>query len=180
MKFLRGLLKIVVLLLILFLIYAAFTPKQIIVKKEVVLDAPKEQVFDFIRSLKNVSSQTVWQQKDPNVKKTYRGTDGQVGSVYRWESEVPDVGVGEQEVIAIEEGKSVTSQLRFEKPFEMKDQAIMLVEDENGGTRLIWDYKSGEIAYPMNAFIALQGVQKTLEKDFEKSLSNIKNAIQSK
>lgn len=180
MKILILILGILALVIVLFLIYAAMSPKAITVKKEVIVNVPKDQVFSYIRSIKNVSSQTVWQAKDPEVKKMYRGTDGQVGSVYRWGSEMKDVGVGEQEIIDIQDGKSVTSELRFEKPFEMKDLATMYVEDVSAGTKLIWDYKSQEIPFPMNGFVAIQGVQKQLEQDFVNSLNNIKTAILSK
>lgn len=178
MKILKTILAILALLIALFLVYAAISPKVLEVKKEVVINAPKDKVFAFVRSLKNTSNQTVWQQKDPNVKKTYKGADGQVGSVYRWESEVKDLGVGEQEITNIVEGKSITSELRFEKPFEMKDKTTMFVESADGGTKLIWDYQSQKIPFPFNAFVALQGVQKQLSKDFEDSLANIKKAIE--
>jgi hypothetical protein len=35
---------------------------------------------------------------DPDMKKTYRGTDGTVGFVSEWESNKKDVGTGEQEI----------------------------------------------------------------------------------
>lgn len=175
---LKTILAILALIIALFLIYAAISPKQLTVKKEITINSPKDKVFAFVRSLTNTSNQTVWQKKDPNVKKTYKGVEGQVGSVYRWESEDKDVGVGEQEITNIVEGKSVTSELRFEKPFEMKDKTTMYVESVDGGTKLTWDYVSQKIPFPFNAFVALQGVQKQLSKDFEDSLANIKKAIE--
>lgn len=46
-----------------------------------------------------------------------------------------------------------TSELRFEKPFEMKDKTTMYVEPVNGGTKLTWDYVSQKIPFPFNAFV---------------------------
>jgi hypothetical protein len=35
---------------------------------------------------------------DPNMKKTYTGTDAEVGFISAWESTDKNVGVGEQEI----------------------------------------------------------------------------------
>lgn len=175
---LKKILGIILLLILAFLIFAAISPKQLIVKKEIMVNQPKQAVFDKLSSLKFVSNQTVWQKKDPKVKKTYRGTDGMKGSVYRWESDVKDVGVGEQEITEIINGKSITSELRFEKPFEMTDVATMYTDSEGSGTKIRWEYQSEKIPFPINAFVALQGVQGQLEKDFEESLANIKSALE--
>lgn len=177
MKILKNILIALAILVILFLIYAAITPKTIVVKKNAVVNAPVSEVYEFVRSVKNVSDNTVWQKKDPNVKKYYRGTDGEVGSVYRWESDVKEVGVGEQEIINLVPDKSVTTALRFEKPFEMNDKAVMYTDAADGGTKLRWEYESGKIPFPMNAFV-VGSVTKQLEKDFDQSLANIKRAIE--
>ena len=56
--------------------------------------------------------------KDPNLKKNFAGTDGTVGFVYSWESEIKNVGQGEQEIIVITDGEKIDYQIRFIKPFE--------------------------------------------------------------
>ena len=51
---------------------------------------------------------------DPDMKKTYRGTDGTVGFVSAWDSEKDDVGKGEQEIIKITDGERIDYELRFQ------------------------------------------------------------------
>lgn len=177
MKIILRIIGILLGMLVAFLVFAAITPKQFKVNESVVIDAPKAEVFNYVRSLKNLSSQTVWQQIDPNVKKTFRGVDGQVGSVYRWESDHKKVGVGEQEITAIDENKQIDYALRFEKPWEMNDKTSMTFIEKDGKTTLIWDYTSAKIPYPFNA-MAIPFNQPTLKKQFLQGLENIKATVE--
>jgi len=54
---------------------------------------------------------------DPIVKLKYTGTDGTVGFTCGWQSELREVGVGEQELTSIIAGEGYASELLFEKPF---------------------------------------------------------------
>jgi hypothetical protein len=42
------------------------------------------EVFDFLKLVKNQDLFSVWNMADPNMSKTYKGTDGEVGFVYGW------------------------------------------------------------------------------------------------
>lgn len=175
---LKRILGAVVVALLLFLVFAAISPKTIKVNESTVINAPKSEVFNKITSLKFISEQTVWQKIDPNVQKTYTGTDGQVGSVYRWESDDKNVGVGEQEIIEINDGQSVVSELRFYKPWESVDKATMLTNDAAaGGTELTWQYESQKIPFPMNGFVT-PFITPKLKKQFKESLENIKTQLE--
>lgn len=179
MKILKPILLLLGILILGFLIFAAVSPKNITVNRDITINADKSEVYNYVKSLKKTSDASVWQKKDPNVKKSYRGSaDGEIGSIYRWESENEDVGVGEQEILALEPNKRVKTALRFEKPFEMNDVADFYLEDAGNGTKLTWDYKSEPIPFPFNAFVVLQGVQGQLEKDFEVTLQTFKNEIE--
>ena len=76
-------------------VIALFLKSEYHVEKSIVINQPKEDVFAYLVLLKNQDNFSIWAQMDPNMVKSYRGTDGQVGFVSRWESENPDVGVGE-------------------------------------------------------------------------------------
>ncbi|WP_350563104.1 hypothetical protein, partial [Psychrobacter sp. CAL346-MNA-CIBAN-0220] len=77
-------------------------------------------------------------------------TDATVGFVSAWASENPDVGVGEQEIIAIDEGKRIDFELRFISPFEATEPAYMSTTAVNANqTKVDWVF-SGHFAYPTN------------------------------
>ena len=60
-----------------------------------VINKTKSEVFAYIKNQNNYS---VWNKKDPNSKIEYKGEDGTDGFVASWDSNMKDVGKGEQEI----------------------------------------------------------------------------------
>ena len=79
------------------LVVALFVKKDYNVEREIVINKSVNEVFSFIKYLKNQDSYSKWAMMDPQMKKTYRGTDGEIGFVSAWESNMKEVGFGEQE-----------------------------------------------------------------------------------
>jgi hypothetical protein len=92
------------------------------VERQVTINKSKSELFDYLKILKNQHEYSVWSKLDPNMSQTYKGTDGTVGAIYRWEGN-KDVGIGEQEIIAIKEGERIDFEMRFYEPFETTDFA---------------------------------------------------------
>jgi hypothetical protein len=91
--------KIIVLVLIIIaipLIIALFIKNEYAVEREAIINQPKQEVFTFVRYLKNQDFYNKWVMIDPAIKKDFRGNDGSVGFVYAWNSE--KTGQGEQEI----------------------------------------------------------------------------------
>ncbi len=154
------------------LIIALVIKKDFSLLKEVTIDKPKQQVFDYLKCLKNQEEYSVWVMKDPNVKLKYTGTDGTVGATSAWESNDKNVGIGEQEIIAIKDGESVQVEIRFKKPFEATNYAITTVTalDENK-TRVTTEF-SGKNKFPMNLMNLM--MEKFVGKDMQQNLKNMK------
>lgn len=110
------------------MVSALFVHKSYDVEREIVINKPKSEVFGYIKLLRNQNYYSKWAQVDPNMTKTYRGTDGVVGFVSAWDSTNEEVGTGEQEIIAIKEGERIDFELRFIKPFKATEPAYMLTE----------------------------------------------------
>ena len=102
MKFLKRLFIGILVLIALVLIVALFVKKEYTIEHEVTIAKPKQEVFDYIKLLKNQANYSVWVKKDPNAKMEYKGTDGTVGFVSSWDGN-SDVGKGEQEIKKITE-----------------------------------------------------------------------------
>jgi hypothetical protein len=162
---------IVLLLVILVLVI----PTDFKMERDIVINKPKDEVFSYIRSIKNQDNWSVWNMKDPGMKKEYRGTDGMPGFVYRWDGN-KEVGNGEQEIKGIEEGKRVDMELRFEKPFKATNDGWLITEDAGSAkTKVTWGF-SGKMPRPMNVFSLL--MKGTLRKDFDAGLSNLKKVME--
>ena len=85
------------------LVMALFISKNYSVTREITINKPKQEVFNYVKLLKNQDYYNVWVQMDPNMKKEFRGTDGTVGFVYAWEGN-DKAGAGEQEIKGMVEG----------------------------------------------------------------------------
>jgi len=173
--------KIVIVLAILFaipLVVALFVKKDYGVEKEIIIDKPKQEVFDYIRFLKNQDNFSKWATMDPNMKKTYRGTDGTVGFVSAWESDNSDVGNGEQEIIKITEGERIDFELRFMKSFESTESAYMTTESvSENQTKVKWGF-SGHMKYPMNLMMLFMNFEKMIGDDLQAGLNKLKTELE--
>ena len=148
-KIFFGLLGIIALLLI----AALFMPKEYAVEREVTINKPVDSVFKYVKYLKNQNEFSVWANIDPNMKSTFTGTDGAVGAISAWESKVKEVGIGEQEITKINEGKRLDFELRFKEP--MNDTAMGFMSTEmvsENQTKVKWGI-NGIIPYPINLML---------------------------
>jgi uncharacterized membrane protein len=122
-------------------VVALFVQKDYSVTRTITIDKPISEVFDYVKYLKNQDNFSKWAQMDLEMVKAYRGTDATVGFVSAWASENPDVGVGEQEIIAIDEGKRIDFELRFISPFEATEPAYMSTTAVNANqTKVDWPF----------------------------------------
>ncbi len=162
----------------LLLVIALFVKKEYLIKREVVINKPTAEVFDYIKHVKNQENYNKWAMMDPNMKRDYKGTDGTVGFVSAWDSENKNVGKGEQEIINISEGKRIDLALRFKKPMESNGEAYMATASTAPDqTKLEW-VMQGKSPYPFN-FMNLF-MDKMLGNDLQTSLNTLKNVLEKK
>ena len=178
MKILKRIGVAILVIILLFLVVAAFVKKDYAVQREIVINQPKQEVFDYIKMLKNQNNYSVWSKMDPDMKKSYRGTEGTVGFVSAWDSKKEDVGKGEQEIKKISEGKRLDFELRFIKPFEATEQSYMTTESVNeSSTKVKWGF-DGHMAYPMNIMLLFMDMEAMIGKDLENGLKNLKKELE--
>jgi hypothetical protein len=179
MKILKIILIGIVSIIALALIVALFVKKEYAVEREVVIHKPKDEVFNYIKYLKNQDNFSVWAKMDPNMKKEFKGTDGTIGFVSSWDSQEKNVGKGEQEIKGIKEGERIDYELRFIKPFEATDYAYLVTENAGDAeTKVKWGF-NGKFNYPMNLMQLCMNMDAMLGKDLQQGLDNLK-AIQEK
>ncbi|PWV53505.1 SRPBCC family protein [Chitinophaga sp. S165] len=178
MKVLKKILLVIVVLVVILLIVAAFTKKRYAVEREIVINKPKQEVFDYVKLLKNQDNYSKWAMMDPAMKKTYTGTDGTVGFISAWESDKKDVGKGEQEIKKITEGERLDFELRFIKPFEATEHAYMLTEAASpASTKVKWGF-DGHMNYPMNLMLLCMDFEKMIGDDLQTGLNNLKTNLE--
>lgn len=159
------------------LLVALFVPKDFGVERTIEIERPVEEVFDFIKLLRNQELYSKWAEMDPDVINTYRGTDGTVGFVSRWEGN-EDVGIGEQEIIELSENEYIKTELRFEEPFEsVSYSALYTTALTDSTTRVVWDM-TGSMPYPMNLLLLFMDIEQALGDDFDFGLNKLKGILE--
>lgn len=178
MKILKKILIVILIIVAIPLILALFVEKNYAVERDIVIDQPKQEVFDYIKYLKNQDNYSKWATMDPDMEKSYKGTDGTVGFISAWDSENEDVGKGEQEIVKIEEGKRIDFELRFYEPFESTEPAYMTTETvEGNNTKVSWGF-SGHMDYPMNLMLSFMDFEQMIGDDLETGLKNLKAELE--
>lgn len=174
MKILKNILFLLLGVIALGLIVALFVKKEYAVEKTIVINKPVQEVFGYIKYIKNQDNYSVWSMKDPNMKKEYKGTDGTVGFISAWESKNDEVGTGEQEIAKIDENKRMDLILRFKEPFEAQDNAYMMTEMvDSASTKVKWGF-TGAFPYPMNLMQLFMDMDQMVGKDLSTGLDNLK------
>ena len=150
--------------------------KEMIIEQSVVIDKPRQEVYDYLKHAMNQNEFSVWNMTDPDQKITSEGTDGTVGFVYTWDSQNKNVGAGAQEIKNLVEGERIDYELRFERPMKNVSQSSFILTDAaDGGTEVTWDFR-GPMKFPMSLFSGF--FAKTLGKQLAQSLQNLKDKLE--
>jgi hypothetical protein len=163
-------------LFVLILLIAAVTKKNYAIQRSIVINRPKEQVYDYLRHLKNQDRYSKWVMRDPNMKKTYTGTDGEVGFIYAWDGD-KHAGAGEQEIKRLVPNALVDAEIRFIRPFAAIAQTPFTIEGDGNETTVTWSMSSS-MKYPMNIMLLMMNMDKLLGKDMEESLGMLKKQLE--
>ena len=159
----------------LLLLIAFFIRREHYVNREIIINAPRQKVFDYIKLLKNQDKFNTGAMEDPNRKREFKGTDGTVGYIYAWSGN-KNAGVGEKEIKNIIEGKRIETEIRFVKPMAATASIIMETESlSDNQTKVSWS-NAGTLKYPVNIFIPM--MEKHVVKDMDSSLSTLKNILE--
>ena len=179
MKKILGILGGLILLVIIVVAVLVFvTPSDFRVEREITINKPKAEVFNYVKILKNQNDWGPWVKKDPAIKLDYKGNDGEVGFVSSWTSELEEIGAGEQEIKKIVDGSQIDTELRFKKPFESTSQAYLILEETGANsTKAKWGF-TGSMPKPMNLLLLVMDMDKEVGKDFDEGLKNLKTILE--
>ena len=160
----------------LIIILGLIAPKDYEVNRSVVINKSLSEVFSYLKLLKNQDNWSPWAAKDPNMKKTFTGNDGEIGCISAWEGN-KEVGSGEQELTGFIENEIIESQLRFLKPFKSTSDAYLKVNKADGGTKVTWGF-TGKNKFPISIMMLFMNMDKTVGKDFEEGLEKLKSILE--
>ena len=173
LRFIGILLLILVLIVV---ILGLIEPKDVTVERTLVINAPREVVWEQMVNFKNGPNWDPWSAADPSATRNYFGTDGQPGSGYSWEGK--KMGVGTMKDTGIS-GDKMNYSLHFEKPWSGDASGFYKVENNgSGGTKVTWNYYQ-HMNFPMNGMQAFMSMDKMLGNMFDSGLVNLKKYVES-
>jgi hypothetical protein len=159
----------------LLLIIALFMKKEHYARREIIINAPRQKVFDYVKLLKNQDEFNEGAMADRDRKREFRGTDGTVGYIYAWSGN-KNAGEGEKEIKNIIEGQRIETEIRFVKPMSAVASIIMETESlPDNQTKVYWS-NAGTLKYPINIFIPM--MEKSVAKGMDGSLLALKNILE--
>jgi len=160
------------------MIAGVFIKKEYTITRDIIIDKPVEDVFAYLKFVKNQQFFSKWWMIDPNAKKTYTGVDGSEGFIAAWDSQNKQAGKGEQEMTKLTPGERIDYEIRFEKPFKgVAYSYITTYSTIPTSTKVTWVFY-GVNKYPMNLMSALLKLNTMLGNDLQQSLQNLKNILE--
>ena len=175
MNILIDILLVIAGIIALLLIIALFIKREHYVQRKIIINAPRQKVFDFLKFLKNQEQFNKWAKTDPDRKEEFKGTDGTVGYIYSWSGN-KNAGAGEKEIKNIIEGKRIETEIRFVKPMEVSASVIMETESLPDDQTKVYLTNAGTLRYPLNILIPV--AEKNFAKDMDISLTTLKDILE--
>lgn len=162
-------------IIVLLLIIALFMKKQHYVKREIIINVPRQKVFDFLKLLKNQEQFNKWARAGKGRKEETKGTDGTVGFIYSWSGD-KSAGQGEKEITKIVEGKRIETEIRFVKPMRISAYVIMETTSLSDSQTRVNLSNAGILKYPLNIMIPM--AERNFARDMDLSLSTLKSILE--
>ena len=149
-----------------------------VIVREIIINKPKQDVFNYIKLLRNQNEYSYYNRKDPQTVKSYEGIDGQVGFKYIWSSKINSIGSGTQTITKIIEGSALHCDIKFNKPLELHSKAEIGLESvgENQ-TKVTWTFTS-HYKFPLNVIIYCVNLEKLIGTDIASSLITLKEKLE--
>lgn len=175
MRILKWLLGIIVALAVIFFAGGFLLPKDVAVARSIEIDAPADEIFPYVNSLKAGADWSPWLSRDPEVQLVYSGPDEGVGAKLDWTSEHPQVGNGSQAISLSEQNSKVVTELDFG---DMGNAVAQFNLVESGGkTTVTWDFATDMGSNPMGRWMGLM-MDTWVGGDYETGLANLKALVE--
>lgn len=178
MRILKTLLIIVLALVAIICVLGFIGPDTFRYERSTTMNAPPEVIYDNVRKFSKMNTWGPWQAMDRDMVNTLEGTDGEVGSVWRWTGDT--VGVGKQELVALEANKSARSKLTFTIPVigDMESFSTFDLTTEGDATKVTWSM-DGETGFWGKVMGKFGDTEAQLGAMFEQGLAGLKQMSES-
>jgi uncharacterized protein YndB with AHSA1/START domain len=166
-----------VVLIVLFLGYVSTRESSFRYERSGVINAPADKIFPYISQFRLGEKWSPYEKVDPNLKKTFKGTDGQVGSIMEFDGNM-EAGSGQLELLNLVPNESVDIKLTMTKPMFAENLIQYRLTPEAGGTRFTWTM-SGDGGFMTKLMTVFIDCEKMIGGQFTQGIENLKTVVES-
>ena len=143
------------------------------VQRSATIAAPPARIYEEIVDFHRWTAWSPWEDLDPQLRRTYSGSEAGVGAVYAWSGN-RKAGQGRMEITEAAEPSKVGIDLVFEKPWKARNDTVFTIEPDGAGSRVTWTLtgKKTALTKVMGIFTSMD---KLVGPDFEKGLARLKS-----
>jgi effector-binding domain-containing protein len=149
------------------------------IERSIVINAPASVVYEHLKSLANVNDWAVWNKRDSTVKNSIIGDDGKIGTAMSWKGDPEISGEGKIVILMLSESKKVKHDILFSAPTKGQAESEFILSEHGGASTVVWEFDVAT-PRPRNIFNLFSSMDKTLGKDIEEGLKELKAAIEKK
>lgn len=140
------------------------------------IDAPVERVKGLIDDFREWRSWSPWEQVDPNLQRTFSGSESGVGAVYEWSGN-RKAGQGRME-ITDSTAERVVVDLQFLKPFKSSNTTTFELRGTGGTTEVTWRMV-GPMTFATRVMSIFKKMDDLIGPDLERGLAQLRAAATS-
>lgn len=139
------------------------------VTRSALIPAPAEDVFPLVNSFLEWTKWSPWENVDPELNRSYSGSDTGVGAKYAWSGN-RKAGSGNMEIVESDAPRTIKVRVEFTKPFKAVNPTIFTFTPADGGTQVTWRM-TGENKGLAKVFALFMNMDKFIGADFERGLA---------
>jgi hypothetical protein len=167
---------VIAVIIVIFLVVAAFQPPNYRVERSVVISAPAALAFNQVNDLHKWQEMSPYAKMDPEAKNTYAGPAAGVGASMAWAGN-SQVGVGKMTIIESRPNDVVKMRLDFEKPFQSTGFAEFTFNATGNQTTVTWSM-TGKKIFITKAMGLIMSMDKMIGGQFEEGLASLKSIVE--
>jgi uncharacterized protein YndB with AHSA1/START domain len=153
------------------LILAWRKPDTLRVQRSASIKAPPETIFPLINDFHQWRAWSPYEDRDPNLQRSYSGADNGRGAIYQWNGN-KNVGSGRMEILDAPPPHKVVIKLDFLKPFEAHNTAEFTLVPQGDATNVTWLMHGP--APLLSKLMQVFNMDNMIGKDFAAGLANLK------
>jgi uncharacterized membrane protein len=178
MEALQKMVFLTVILLSIPFLLALYTPETLKTEEKIIIKKPVEEVYNYLKQVKNQSHYSYWASGDINIEKNFFGTDATEGFIMEWKGNSSKIGAGTLELLTLHKNTRLDFKVHLNSPFECIGEAYFTTRPiDSYNTEVVINF-NGKVLYPYNMVLWFYDLNRELEKSLNASLTTLKYVLE--